>query len=329
MRLLDTITISLAGLMVGNELALSAFVNPAICQLESAHQARGLSILARSLGRVMPVWYGFCLALLALESFLHRRQAALVPLLTATLIWAGVIIFYDHCACANQQPHRILGHGPETRLEGRSQKVVSSRIRNTFSEFIRIAFRRTPMFDLALQCPELPVSETASFRYCPRKRASLPESPRRVGYDTPHHDLPRGVCGQSAQAETRRRLMIYTDQNKRTKGGLRMEEIEDSLMAFLAEFNTRTGRKIELLPSSPAPTDPAYVVFSLRDLSSDESRLLTLCIFDLVEPWGKVGLPEAVGQINDAVVNFWSEGIREPNRTVYIPPKYDGTEGSP
>jgi len=115
--------------------------------------------------------------------------------------------------------------------------------------------------------------------------------------------------------------MIYTDQNKRTKGGLRMEEIEDSLMAFLAEFNTRTGRKIELLPSSTAPTDPAYVVFSLRDLSSDERRLLTLCIFDLVEPWGKVGLPEAVGQINDAVVNFWSEGIREPNRTVYIPPK--------
>jgi uncharacterized membrane protein len=93
MRLLDTITITLAGLMVGNELALSAFVNPAIWQLKSAHQARGLSILARSLGRVMPIWYGLCLALLALESFLHRRQAALAPLLTATLIWAGVVVF--------------------------------------------------------------------------------------------------------------------------------------------------------------------------------------------------------------------------------------------
>jgi hypothetical protein len=52
-----------------------------------------LSILARSLGRVMPVWYGLCLALLALESFLHRHEAALVPLLTATLIWTGVIVF--------------------------------------------------------------------------------------------------------------------------------------------------------------------------------------------------------------------------------------------
>jgi uncharacterized membrane protein len=93
MHFLDTITITVAGLMVGNELALSAFVNPAIWRLESGPQAQGLSILARSLGRVMPVWYGLCLALLALESFLHRHQAAVVPLLTATLIWAGVIVF--------------------------------------------------------------------------------------------------------------------------------------------------------------------------------------------------------------------------------------------
>jgi hypothetical protein len=93
MHLLDTITITLAGLMVGNELALSAFVNPAVWQLESGPQAQGLSILARLLGRVMSVWYGLCLALLAQESFLHRHQALLLPLLTATLIWAGVVLF--------------------------------------------------------------------------------------------------------------------------------------------------------------------------------------------------------------------------------------------
>ena len=93
MHLLDTITITCAGLMVGNELAVSAFFNPALWQLESGPQARGLSILARSLGRAMPVWYTVCLALLALESFLHRHQAALALLLMATLIWAGVIVF--------------------------------------------------------------------------------------------------------------------------------------------------------------------------------------------------------------------------------------------
>lgn len=93
MHLLDTITISFAGLMVGNELAVSAFFNPAVWQLESTPQAQALSILAGSLGRAMPIWYGLCLALLALESFLHRHQAALVPLLVATLIWVGVIVF--------------------------------------------------------------------------------------------------------------------------------------------------------------------------------------------------------------------------------------------
>jgi hypothetical protein len=90
MHLLDTITITFAGLMVGNELAISAFVNPAVWRLESSPQAQALSILARSLGRAMPVWYGLCLSLLALESFVHRHQAVLVPLLTATLSgWAS------------------------------------------------------------------------------------------------------------------------------------------------------------------------------------------------------------------------------------------------
>lgn len=93
MHLLNTITITLAGLMVGNELAVAVFLNSAAWRLESTPQAQALSILAGSLGRVMPVWYGLCLALLALESFLHRHQAVLVPLLTATLIWAAVIIF--------------------------------------------------------------------------------------------------------------------------------------------------------------------------------------------------------------------------------------------
>ena len=93
MHFLDTITITIAGLMVGNELAVSAFVNPAVWQLEAGPQAQGLSLLARSLGRAMPVWYGLCLALLAFESFLHRHQPALIPLLMATIIWAAVIVF--------------------------------------------------------------------------------------------------------------------------------------------------------------------------------------------------------------------------------------------
>lgn len=92
MHFLNIITITCAGLMVGVELAVSAFVNPAIWRLENGPKAQALSILARSLGRAMPVWYGLCLALLALESFLHRHQTTLADLLTAAVIWVGAII---------------------------------------------------------------------------------------------------------------------------------------------------------------------------------------------------------------------------------------------
>ena len=90
MHLLNIITITSAGLMVGTELSVSAFVNPALRRLESGPQA--LSALARSLGRAMPVWYGLCLALLALESFLHLHQTTLAPLLIAAALWVGAII---------------------------------------------------------------------------------------------------------------------------------------------------------------------------------------------------------------------------------------------
>ena len=91
MHFLNIITIASAGLMVGTELSVSAFVNPALQRLESGPQARALSVLARSLGRAMPVWYGLCLALLALESFLHFHQTALAPLLVAAALWLGAI----------------------------------------------------------------------------------------------------------------------------------------------------------------------------------------------------------------------------------------------
>ena len=93
MHLLDIITILSAGLMTGTELAVSAFVNPALQRLESDPQAQAVSILARSLGRAMPVWYSLCFALLVLESFLRRHQTVLIPFLIATAIWAAAILF--------------------------------------------------------------------------------------------------------------------------------------------------------------------------------------------------------------------------------------------
>jgi uncharacterized membrane protein len=92
MHFLNIITITSAGLMVGNELSMSAFVNPALRRLESGPQAQASSVLARSLGRAMPFWYLLCLALLALESFLHFHQATLAPLLAAAALWVGAVV---------------------------------------------------------------------------------------------------------------------------------------------------------------------------------------------------------------------------------------------
>ena len=92
MHLLNIITITSAGLMVGNELSVSALVNPALRRLESGPQAQAFSVLGRSFGRAMPAWYGLCLALLALESFLHFHQTTLAPLLIAAALWAGAIV---------------------------------------------------------------------------------------------------------------------------------------------------------------------------------------------------------------------------------------------
>jgi hypothetical protein len=71
---------------------MSALVNPALRRLESGPQAQAFSVLACSLGRAMPVWYGLCLALLALESFLHFHQITLAPLLIAAALWVGAIV---------------------------------------------------------------------------------------------------------------------------------------------------------------------------------------------------------------------------------------------
>ncbi len=94
MQILDIFTILCTGLMTGNELAVSLFVHPALDQLEEeAWQAQVLSLLARSLGRVMPFWYGACLALLLVEMYLHRNGPGFVSLVVAVVTWSAAILF--------------------------------------------------------------------------------------------------------------------------------------------------------------------------------------------------------------------------------------------
>jgi uncharacterized membrane protein len=93
MHLLDILTILCIGLMVGNELTVSLFINPVIWQLDEPAQAKALSLFARYLGKAMPIWYILSLVLLIAEAYLRRHQPALTPLLTAIIIWIAVILY--------------------------------------------------------------------------------------------------------------------------------------------------------------------------------------------------------------------------------------------
>jgi uncharacterized membrane protein len=93
MLILDVLTILCAGLMIGNELAVSLFVNPVVWQLEDSAQAKALSLFAGTLGKVMPFWYAWCLLLMIAETYLRRHQPGLTLLLIAVVIWIAIIVY--------------------------------------------------------------------------------------------------------------------------------------------------------------------------------------------------------------------------------------------
>jgi Anthrone oxygenase len=93
MHYFDILTILCVGFMIGNELAVSVFINPVVWQLESNAQAKALSLFAGLLGKAMPFWYGLCLLLMLSEAYVRRHEAALPSLLVAAGIWIAVVIY--------------------------------------------------------------------------------------------------------------------------------------------------------------------------------------------------------------------------------------------
>ena len=90
MHFLDIATILLTGLMIGNELCVSLFINPALWKFDGYALTREL---ARSLGRFMPFWYALCLILLGAEAFLHWHEAGRDWILAAAVLWIATIVY--------------------------------------------------------------------------------------------------------------------------------------------------------------------------------------------------------------------------------------------
>jgi uncharacterized membrane protein len=92
MHVLDVLTLLLVGLMIGNELAVSLFVNPVMGQLDDRSQTLALNLFARTLGKAMPPWYAMCLLLILMEAYVCRHGQGIALLLIAAAIWIVVIL---------------------------------------------------------------------------------------------------------------------------------------------------------------------------------------------------------------------------------------------
>ena len=95
MEVLNVVAIIVAGLMVGNELAIAAFVHPTLDELPDDVHLPAASALARVLGSFMPFWYILVVLLTVAEVVIQWHQSGRLPiwLATSAVLWALVSLY--------------------------------------------------------------------------------------------------------------------------------------------------------------------------------------------------------------------------------------------
>src|SRR5450755_2885363 len=95
MEYLNVVAIIIAGLMVGSELAIAAFVNPTLDRLPDNVHLPVASALARVQGRFMPFWYILVFLLTLAEVYIQWRQNGRLPIWIATsaVLWMLAILY--------------------------------------------------------------------------------------------------------------------------------------------------------------------------------------------------------------------------------------------
>ena len=95
MEVLNVAAIVVAGLMVGSELGIAAFVHPTLDKLRDDVHLPAASALAGVLGRLMPFWYILVFLFTLAEVVIKRHQSGRVPIwiVTSTLLWILAILF--------------------------------------------------------------------------------------------------------------------------------------------------------------------------------------------------------------------------------------------
>ncbi len=94
-EVLNVVAIIVAGLLVGSELSIAAFVHPTLDWLPDNVHLPAASALARVLGRYSPFWYILVFLLTSAEVYSQWRQSGHLPiwLITSAILWALAIVY--------------------------------------------------------------------------------------------------------------------------------------------------------------------------------------------------------------------------------------------
>ena len=92
---LNVMAILVAGLMVGCELSIAAFLHPTLDMLPDDVHQPAASAIARVMGAVMPFWYALTFLLTLAEVVIRWHQSGRLPIwiVTSSLLWMLAILY--------------------------------------------------------------------------------------------------------------------------------------------------------------------------------------------------------------------------------------------
>jgi len=94
MEVLNVFAIVVAGLMVGCELSIAAFIHPTLDTLPKEVHLPAASAIARVMGTAMPFWYALTLLLTVVEGAIYRYTSGRLPIwiVASAVLWMLVIV---------------------------------------------------------------------------------------------------------------------------------------------------------------------------------------------------------------------------------------------
>ena len=94
MEVLNVVAIVVAGLMVGCELSIAAFIHPTLDTLPEEVHLQAASAIARVMGAAMPFWYALTLLLTVVEGAIYWHTSGRLPtwIVASSVLWMLVIV---------------------------------------------------------------------------------------------------------------------------------------------------------------------------------------------------------------------------------------------